>query len=84
MRKRLGSVGTAEVAFGRALKEFRTAAKVSQEQLGLESGYHSTYISMLERGLYSPSFRTILALAKVLKINPALVVDRAYKILGGG
>jgi len=76
-------LGAAEVAFGKALKEFRIAAKVSQERLGLESGYHTTYISMLERGLYSPSFRTILALAKVLKMNPALIVDRAYKILGG-
>jgi len=81
--QKLRKIGTAEAAFGQALKEFRTAAKVSQEKLGLESGYHSTYISMLERGLYSPSFRTILALAKVLKMNPSLIVDRAYKILGG-
>ena len=75
--------GTVEVAFGKALREFRITAKVSQEKLGLESGYHTTYISMLERGLYSPSLRTILALAKVLEVNPALLVDRAYKILGG-
>lgn len=83
MKKRRAKPGHVEAAFGRALREIRTEAKMSQEMLGLESGYHSTYISMLERGLYSPSFRTILSLAKVLKINPAVLVERAYNILNG-
>ncbi len=73
--------GSIERAFGRALREAREKAAISQEKLALESGYHPTYISMLERGLYSPSVRTIFSVAKVLKINPAVLMDRAYKIL---
>ena len=38
---------------------------------------------MLERGLYSPSVRTIFSVAKVLKINPAVLMDRAYTDFDG-
>jgi DNA-binding XRE family transcriptional regulator len=58
------------LAFGQALREARKAAKVSQNKLGFESGYHPAYISMLERGLQNPSLRTILAISKVLKTSP--------------
>ena len=75
--------GKIERAFGRALREAREKAVLSQEALALESGYHPTYISMLERGLYSPSVRTIFSLARVLKISPAVLMERAYNILNG-
>lgn len=41
---------TPEKAFGRILKEIRHEHSLSQEELGFESGYHRTYISLLERG----------------------------------
>lgn len=75
--------GNVERAFGRALREAREKASVSQEALALDSGYHPTYISMLERGLYSPSLRTIFSLAKALKLSPVVLMERTHKILGG-
>jgi transcriptional regulator with XRE-family HTH domain len=80
-RKRTG--GDVEIAFGKALARARKEAGVSQERLALESGYHPTYISMLERGLQNPSLRVILAVSRVLKISPTLLVERTHRILGG-
>ena len=42
-----------------------------QENLGFESGYHRTYISLLERGLKAPSLTAIFNLAKALNVNPS-------------
>jgi transcriptional regulator with XRE-family HTH domain len=72
---------TIEEAFGLTLQEMRKARKISQEELGFESGYHRTYISQLERGLKSPSLKTIFQLAAALKASPAalvLCVERAF------
>jgi transcriptional regulator with XRE-family HTH domain len=41
---------TPEKAFGKVLREIRQEHSLSQEDLGFESGYHGTYISLLERG----------------------------------
>ena len=65
---------TIEEAFGVALQDLRKARKLSQEQLGFESGYHRTYISQLERGHKSPSLRTIFQLAAALKTLPSEMV----------
>ena len=48
---------------------------LSQEDLGFESGYHRTYISMLERGLRNPSLKTVFELAKVLEVSPSKLVQ---------
>jgi transcriptional regulator with XRE-family HTH domain len=50
---------------------------ISQEQLAHDSGYHPTYISQLERGLKSPSLRTLNQLAKALGISTSALVKRA-------
>ena len=68
--------GSPEAAFGRVLKAVRESQGVSQEQLGFASGYHRTYISLLERGLKSPSLRTIFDLASCLNIQPSELVRR--------
>ena len=60
-----------EAAFGQVLQQFRKARGLSQEQLGFESGYHRTYISLLERGRKSPSLGTIFRLAGVLGVRPS-------------
>jgi transcriptional regulator with XRE-family HTH domain len=57
---------TAEIVFGRVLREIRNERGLSQESLAFESGYHSTYIGQLERGQKSPSLRTIMNLAMAL------------------
>ena len=61
-------------AFGIALRRLRRDRGLSQERLGLESGYHRTYIGLLERGMKSPSLQTIFNLAKTLKIEPSELI----------
>ncbi|OPY17511.1 MAG: DNA-binding transcriptional repressor PuuR [Syntrophus sp. PtaB.Bin075] len=58
-------------AFGIILSQLRRNVGLSQEHLGFESGYHRTYISLLERGKKSPSLQTIFDLSKALNIDPA-------------
>ncbi len=50
---------TPEKAFGKVLREIRKEHSLSQEELGLESGYHRTYISRRERGRKSLPLNTI-------------------------
>ena len=57
-------------AFGFTLRRLRQDRGLSQESLGFESGYHRTYISLLERGQKSPSLQTIFNLSKALEIEP--------------
>jgi len=67
---------TPEKAFGKVLREIRQEHSLSQEELGFESGYHRTYISLLERGRKSPSLNTIFQLAAALAVLPSEVVRR--------
>lgn len=59
------------VAFGQNLREARRAAKVSQEDLSRDSGVDRTAISTYERGRREPNLRTIVKLARALKVEPA-------------
>lgn len=52
---------------------------MSQEELGAKSGYHRTYIGMLERGEKSPSLRTLFNLAGALAVRPSDLVRGAEK-----
>lgn len=68
-----------EELFGRALKQLRSERGLSQEALGFESGYHRTYISLLERGKKSPSLKTIFQLAEALHVEPSELMERIQK-----
>jgi len=65
-----------ERLFGQILQEIRQQRDLSQEKLGFESGYHRTYISLLERGQKNPSLKTIFQLARALKISPSEIIHR--------
>lgn len=65
-----------ERVFGEELQKIRKEKGLSQEQLGFESGYHRTYISQLERGIKSPSLKTIFRMAEALKIQPSKLIQR--------
>ena len=65
-----------EKAFGFALREIRRERGLSQEQLALESGFDRTYISLLERGVQSPTLRTVVKLAGLLKVKASELVKR--------
>jgi transcriptional regulator with XRE-family HTH domain len=73
---------TPEEAFGKVLKEIRHERSLSQEELGFESGYHRTYISLLERGRKSPSLNTIFQLATALGIPPSEILRRTETKVG--
>jgi len=55
--------------FGRILKKLRTEKGVSQEEFALSIELHRTYISQLERGLKSPSLRTIEKICAELNVT---------------
>lgn len=56
------------------MRQLRQKRGLSQEALGFQSGYHRTYISLLERGLKSPSLRTLFHLAEVLGVEVAEIM----------
>jgi len=55
--------------FGRVLKKLRMEKHVSQEEFALNIGLHRTYISQLERGLKSPSLRTMEKICAELDVK---------------
>ena len=75
---------TPEKAFAKVLREVRTEKGRSQEDLGFDSGYHRTYIGMLERGLMNPTLRTILSISTALGVPAGELVERVEHVLGKG
>lgn len=65
-----------EKVFGQILRDLRQKRGLSQEQLGFESGYHRTYVSLLERGLKSPSLEAIFRIAMALKVKPSIMIQQ--------
>ncbi|OAJ55368.1 hypothetical protein A6V36_35235 [Paraburkholderia ginsengiterrae] len=61
---------------GKALKQLREIANVTQEDFGLVSS--RTYISTVERGLKSPTLGKIEQLADVLGVHPLTLLTAAY------
>jgi len=51
------------------MRAYREAAGLTQEKLGELTDLHRTYISLLERGLNSPSLRTLTKLARALGVT---------------
>jgi transcriptional regulator with XRE-family HTH domain len=62
------------VVLGGRVRELRVARGWTQEHLGHLAGRHWTYIGSIERGERNVSFLTILALAKLLDVDPAVLV----------
>jgi len=77
-----GDRGTLEKrAFARVLITVREERGLTQEALAFDSGYHPKYISMLERGVNSPSLTAILEIARALDITGADLVRRVEHLL---
>ena len=57
--------------FARNLRHWRKARNLSQEELAYEAGIDRTYVSALERQIYSVSIDTLGKLAHVLKVEPS-------------
>lgn len=63
-------------AFGRRVQVIRRERKLTQLQLALRVGCHWAVIAAIEQGEVSPRLRTVLRVARALRVNPAdLVID---------
>jgi transcriptional regulator with XRE-family HTH domain len=68
-----------ERGFGQAVKEIREHQKISQEELAFRADLHRTYISQIERGLKSPSLRTVQQIADAFQIDIIKLLQRAER-----
>jgi transcriptional regulator with XRE-family HTH domain len=80
-RKQVQPASGPEKAFGEALREVRTTREISQEQLAFDSGFDRTYVSLMERGVRSPTIRSLVKLAEALKVRPSEIVARMESLL---
>lgn len=62
-------------AFGNVLRRLRKKKNFSQEYLGFEADLTRAYISLLERGLRSPTLDTLLALCAPLGVSLAALAS---------
>jgi len=56
--------------------------ELSQEKLALEAGFDRTYVSLVKRGVKSPTVRAVVRLAEILKVLPSDLVLRMETHLG--
>ncbi len=63
-----------QLVFGQVLRKHRNAVGISQERLALECELDRTYISLLERGLRTPSLWVIFVLSNRLGVAPDRMV----------
>lgn len=68
-----------EKLFGRAIRELRQKRGFSQEKLAFDSGLHRTYVSLIERGVKSPSLRTIFQISRALKVKPSILLSKVER-----
>ncbi len=68
-----------KVAVGSILREHRERLGISQEELAERAGVDRTYISILERGLKSPTLETLGKICSVLGSLPEQVIQAARK-----
>ena len=55
--------------FGVRIRELRLEKKWSQEQLAEETGFHRTYIGMVERGERNLSLKNVEIFANVFRLS---------------
>jgi len=55
--------------FGKRIRKLRNEKGWSQEELSFKSGFHRTYIGMIERGERNPSLVNINIFARVFNLT---------------
>jgi len=73
-RSKTTDLPSAKRLFGKAMRDARHRRGLSQEALADEAGVHRTYVSLLERGLKSPTLDVILKMARVLDVSAAKLI----------
>lgn len=56
-------------SFGRHVQELRKRLGISQEELAFRTGFHRTYIGMIERGERNITLSNLIRLAKGLEVD---------------
>ncbi len=69
-------------AFGKRIRTLRTTRGLSQEQLAELTGFHRTYIGMIERGERNLSLSNIGVFANVFDMSVSELMD--FEIKRGG
>lgn len=65
-----------EKAFGNVLREIRRKAGLSQLDVYVKFGIDRTQLSAIERGVQSPTLRTIVRLSRAFRIAPSEMMRR--------
>lgn len=63
------------IQFGLKIRELREAKNISQEKLSFSTGFHRTYIGMVERGERNISLTNMAVFAKVFELNLSELLD---------
>ena len=63
-------------AFGEALREFRKRQGLSQAKLASDASLDRSYISLLERGIQSPTLVVLVQIATALSVRPSELIRR--------
>ena len=61
--------------FGLRIKQLRLDRNISQEKLSFATGFHRTYIGMIERGERNISLTNMAVFAKVFEITLSELLD---------
>jgi len=64
-----------EKAVGMELSACRRKKRISQERLGFDAGVHRTYVSLIERGVKSPTVGVLFRLCQALDVAPIRPVE---------
>jgi len=62
-------------AFGKRIKELRTERSLSQEELAFQTGFHRTYIGMVERGERNLSLANVGVFSKTFEMSISELLD---------
>lgn len=69
-------------ALGRAVRELRHEAEMTQEELAHAAGLHWTYVGGIERGERNPSWENVVKLAAGLGTAVSQLAARAEALAG--
>ena len=70
-----------QTTFGIVLRKYRLQQHLSQEKLAELADLDRTYISQIERGLKSPSFKALIALSRALQVQAHVLVSEVEQAL---
>lgn len=71
---------TSRAILARNLRSLRASKDMSQEELAHRAGIDRTYVSALERQVYSASVDVLDSLAKVFAVRAADLIDEDFAV----